>query len=448
MNDVLDSSPAAADPAPDSRTRDARRLARLGLIAAMVSRLFGRLVGIGLVVVLAREADPHTVAVYGYLLGTATLVNVFTDLGVAAVAGREVAAGRLPADGALHAALGPQLVSVLAAAGITVLLTTVWGPDAIPTSALLLTVAFVVVGGLGNLWAEMLRAVGRVVLEGALQLGSAVVLVVAGIVVILLGGDATDLLLVVVAKEVVVLVVAVVLLRPRRRPEVASRALLQQGVWLAVAGTANVLMWRQGTLVSGGLGSISLLATYVVATRFLDAGVTVAHTAGFGLLPGLSALAADRPAFRASALHYLKLSALGGIAIAVLGVLLAGPATTIPFGEQWSVAVPAVRWVAVSALPILLAYVMFTVLLARGQVRTLGLSTVAGALTGLATSVLLMQVDPDPVDGVIGTLVGAAVTVTVMACALRDLLRPLDPTTVPAPTVPAPSGATDPEDAR
>jgi O-antigen/teichoic acid export membrane protein len=248
-------------------------------------------------------------------------------------------------------------------------------------------------------------------------------------------------------------VVAFVVLRPRRRPEVRSRALLQQGVWLAVAGTANVLMWRQGTLVSGGLGSIGLLATYVVATRFLDAGVTVAHTAGFGLLPGLSALAADRPAFRASALHYLRLTALGGLAIAVLGVLLAGPATTIPFGEQWADAVPAVRWVAVSALPILLAYVMFTVLLARGQVRTLGLSTVAGAITGTVSSVLLMRASPDPVDGVIGTLVGATVTVAVMAFALRDLLRPLDPTTssdlpVSAPSVPAPSGAPDTEEAR
>jgi len=134
-----------------------------------VSRLMGRLVGIVLVVVLAREAGDETVAVYGYLLGTATLVTMLTDLGVASIAGREVAAGRMPADGALRAALGPQLVSVLAAAGITVLLTEFWGPASVPTPALALTVLFVIAGGLVNLWAEVLRATGRVLLEGPLD---------------------------------------------------------------------------------------------------------------------------------------------------------------------------------------------------------------------------------------------------------------------------------------
>ena len=76
----------------------------------------------------------------------------FTDLGVAAVAGREVAAGRMPVDGALHAALIPQSVSVLAAAVATVLLTLVAGPASVPGMAIALTAAFVVVGGFVNLW--------------------------------------------------------------------------------------------------------------------------------------------------------------------------------------------------------------------------------------------------------------------------------------------------------
>src|SRR4051794_5945444 len=96
---------------PASRSTDGTQLARLGLAAAMISRLAGRLIGIVLVVALARKANANTVAVYGYLLGTATLVTVLTDLGVASVAGREVAAGRVSARGALAAALRPQLVS-------------------------------------------------------------------------------------------------------------------------------------------------------------------------------------------------------------------------------------------------------------------------------------------------------------------------------------------------
>jgi O-antigen/teichoic acid export membrane protein len=409
---------------PTAPAADGRRLAKLGLAAAMVSRLMGRLVGIVLVVVLAREAGDETVAVYGYLLGTATLVTMLTDLGVASIAGREVAAGRIPADGALRAALGPQLVSVLAAAGITVLLTEFWGPASVPTPALALTVLFVIAGGLVNLWAEVLRATGRVLLEGGLQLGSAVALVAVGTVVIHTGGSATDLLLVVLLKETAVLLVAVALLRPHRRPGVHTRTLLTQGLWMAVASTAVILLWRQGTLVVGATGSVGVLASYVVATRFFDAGVTVAHTAGFGLVPGLSALAADPEAFRRTARQYLVLAAVAGAVVAGLGVLLAGPLTTIPFGERWADAVPAVRIVALSGLPILFSYVAFTVFLARGQMAWLTGSVIAGTLTGIGATVALMLASPEPAYGVLGTTIGATVLALLLVVGLRDLLLP------------------------
>ena len=412
-----------ADPA--DRVADGRRLAGIGLIAAMGSRLIGRLVGIVLVVALAREADPGTVAVYGYLLGTATLVTVLTDLGVASVAGREVAAGRLPARGALSAALRPQLVSVLAAGAVTVLLCTVVGPDDVPTPALLLAVLFVIVGGLNNLWAELLRATGRVVLEGALQTGSAVALVVAGCAVVVLGGNADLLLLVVALKEVVLLLIGLVVLRPQRDPAVSARALLNQGVWVAVAGTAIVVLWRQGTMVVGGLGSVGMLATYVVATRYFDAGVTVAHTAGFGLAPGMSALATDPPAHRAAARRYLAVTTLAGAAVAVVGALLAGPLTTIPFGDEWASAVPAVRWIAVAALPVLLSHVSFTVLMSRGQQRWLAAATVTGAVTGVLSTLLLVHWRDEASSGVIGTVIGAVIMLAIAAAGIRDVLLPL-----------------------
>jgi O-antigen/teichoic acid export membrane protein len=406
------------------QAHDGRRLARLGLIAAMVSRLFGRVVGIVLVVVLAREADPETVAVYGYLLGTATLVTSFTDLGVASVAGREVAAGRMPADGALRAALGPQLVSVLVAAVLTTLLSAMWGPGQLSAATLVLAVLFVIVSGLNNLWAELLRATGRVVLEGALQLGSAAGLVGVGALVVVAGGDATDLLAVVALKEVVALLIAVCVIRPRRRTQVNSRMLLRSGVWLAVASTSLVVLWRQGTLVVGSTGSLAVLATYVVATRFFDAGVTVAHTAGFGLLPGMSALAGDPVAFRATARRYVGLAALAGLAVAAVGGAFAGPLTTLPFGAQWVTAVPAVRWVAISGLPILLGYVLFPVLIARGQSRWMVVSTVTGAVLGIAVTMLLVHLDASATSAVLGTGIGALVMVVLLLTGVRDLLLP------------------------
>jgi O-antigen/teichoic acid export membrane protein len=407
-------------------THHGARLAKLGLIAALVSRLFSRLVGILLVVLLARKAGTDTIAIYGYLLGTATLVATLTDLGVATIAGREVAAGRLPADGALRAALGPQAVSLVAAAAVTAVLTLVAGPAAVPPAALALTVAFVVVAGFNNLWSELLRATGRVKLEGSLQMGAAVALVVGGVVVVDNGGGASALLVIVVLKEAAVLAVAVWLIRPHRRPEAHSRQLLGQGVWLAVAGTALIFLWRQGTLVIGAAGTIGALATYVVASRFLDAGVTIAHTAGFGLVPGMSALAGDPPAFRRAARRYLGLAALLGVVIALVGLVAAGPMTIIPFGERWADAVPAVRLIALSGLPILVSFVAWPCLLARQQVRLVAVACLSATAVGLALSIALVAWRPDALSAVIGTAVGATVLAAVLLTGLRDLLgRPV-----------------------
>lgn len=402
------------------------RLARLGLVAAMVSRLTGRLVGILLVVVLARAAAPSTVAVYGYLLGTATMVLVLTDLGVASVASREVAAGRMPAAGALRAALPVQLVSVLAAAALTVVLTVFLGPEGAPPAAVLLAALFVVIGGLNNLWADLLRGTGRVMLEGALEIGSTALLVVAGIVVVEHGGGATALTAVVAAKEAVVLAISWGVLRPRRHPGLRSRTLLAQGMWIAVAGTSIVLLMREGTLVVGGLGTLGTLATYVVATRFFDAGATIAHTVGFGLGPGMAALARDRAAFRSAARRYLGLIAGLGVAVAVLGWLVAGPITTIPFGARWASAVPSVRMIAVCGLPLLLSYVAFTLLVARNQLRWLAASTVIGTLVGLGTTIALVLHRPTALSAVIGTTVGVTVLAALALAGLHDLFRPAE----------------------
>lgn len=412
---------------PDLGTTEApphhgARLARMGLIAAMVSRLFGRVVGILLVVIIAREADSDTVALYGYLLGTATLVATLTDLGVASIAGREVAAGRLPARETLWAALVPQTFSVLAAAAICVLLTVTVGPASVPASALWLTALFVVATGFLGLWGELLRATGRVMFEGALQMVGALLLVVVGIIVVHLGGDVTDLLIVVALKEVALLAVSVAVLPPRRDVSVRSRQLLGQSLWIAVAGTAIILLWRQGTLVVG-TGSIGALATYVVASRYLDAGVTIAHTTAFGLVPGMSALANDPAAFRHNARRYLGLATLLGAAVAVVGALAAHPLTVVPFGDRWSDAAPTVAAIAVSSLPIMVAFVTWPMLLARGQVRLVAIGSFAGLFTGLAVTTALFVRSDNPVAAAVGTGAGATVLALIMLSGIRDLFQ-------------------------
>jgi O-antigen/teichoic acid export membrane protein len=410
----------------DTAQRGAR-LARIGLAAALVSRVFARLVGIVLVVVLARKANTDTVAVYGYLLGTSSLVIALTSVGVGSIANREVAAGRMPVRGALWAALVPQSLSLVAAAVLTVVLTLELGPPAVPNTAVALTVGCVMLGGINNLYAELLRGAGRVLLEGALQMGSSVALVVGGVLVVEHSGSASALLVVVLAKEVAVLAVGLALIRPRRCAGVSGRALLGQSIWLAVAGTVLIVLWRQGMVVMGAVGSIGGLATYVVASRYLDVGVTLAHTASFGLRPGLSALAGDPAAMRSAVRRYLGLAGGLGLLVAVLGGFAAGPLVSVPFGPRWNDAVPAVRVIAVSGLPIMVSFVALAVLVARRQMRLVAFGAGTGASIGLAVSLVLVSGHPDALSAVIGTAVGVTVLAAVFLGGLRDLLTKIQP---------------------
>jgi O-antigen/teichoic acid export membrane protein len=407
-----------------SQSVSSARLARLGVLAAVSSRLFSRLVGILFVAVLAHRSSESTVAVYGYLLGTATLVATLTDLGVAGIAGREVAAGRLPADGALAAALPAQAVSILAACAITAGLAWVGGPAQLTITPVLLTLAFVAVNGMVNLWSELLRGQSRVLLEAAIQTLTSVMLVVGGLVVVDRGGNASDLLAVVAAKEVVGIVICWLALRPHRRPDVIRlRQLARQSVYLAVAGTAVVILWREGTILVGAFGSFAALASYVVASRFLDAGVTMASTIGFGLLPGASAASSDPVAFNHIARRYLSLVTVVGLVVAVLGFTLASPVTLTVFGNRWHDAIPAVRAISIAVAPIMIGYAAWFLLLACDQQRWLAVSATVGVVVASAVTGFWMIVGSAPLAAAGGTAAGAGVMMVLLLTRLARVLR-------------------------
>ncbi|NAZ87718.1 oligosaccharide flippase family protein [Kineococcus indalonis] len=404
------------EPEPDHVLRGAR-LARVGVAAALVSRVFGRLVGIVLVVVLARVSDPTTVALYGFLLGTVTLTASVTDLGVASLAGRDVAAGTAAAPAALRSALGPQALSAGLAVVLTCLLALLAGPAGVDAAVLVPCSAFVVANATFNLWAEVLRGAGRAVLEGLLQGASALLLVVAGSLAVLGGAGIVPLLWIVAGKELVVLLVAAVFLRPGGgSPDGPSfGALVRRSAWLAVAGTALIVLWRQGTVLVSALAPTRVLADYVVATRFLDAAVTLAHTLGIGLFPAIAALAhRDRRSARRQAQRYLGVVAAASVALAVLGVLLAGPVTTLLFGERWGSAVLTVRVLAAAAPFTVTGYLLWFALLAEEQERWLCLAAAAAAVTALSATAALLVAAPSAAAGAAGTGAGAVVLVVLL----------------------------------
>lgn len=418
-------APVETDRAADHR--HGSKLVRLGLAAAVVSRVAGRLVGIVLVTMLARHASAHTVAVYGYLLGTSSLVIGLTDLGVAAIAGREVAARRIPPGVALLSAAIPQAASLGVAAILTVALTLAIGPGSVPTSALVITVGFILTGGFNNLIAEVLRGTGRVVLEGLLQMGASTAVVVGGVLVIVADGHATALLAVVLGKEVVLLVIGLVLIPPRRGPGLSTGHLLRQSIWLALAGTALIGLWRQGMVLVGATGTISALAAYVVASRYLDAGVSLAYITSVGLRPGMCALAEHPMELRRAVRRYICLATVIGTVVAVVGWLAAGPLVSIPFGPRWHDADGPLRVIALSALPILLAYVALAALVARHQTRLVAIGSTSGTATGIVVSLVLMRWHPGAISPIIGTAVGATVVAALFLTGLRDLFGPDTP---------------------
>lgn len=411
---------------PDNLVAKAR-LVRVGVAAALISRIFGRLVGVILVVVLARVSDPTTVALYGFLLGTVTLMASLTDLGVASLASRDVAAGTAEPQAALRSALGPQALSIALAVGLTCLVAVLVGPAGVDTRTLVPCSVFVVANGLFNLWAEVLRGAGRVVLEGVLQGVSAAVLVAVGSLVVLAGAGIAPLLWVVAGKEVLVLVVAAVVLWPRAGTDagLGFAGLLKRSMWLAVAGSALVVLWRQGTLLVSAQASTRVLADYIVATRLLDATVTLAYTLGLGLFPGIAALAHQAPQAARRHIRRYLLGVLGVSApLGVLGVVLAAPVTTALFGGQWRSAVDAVRVLAVIAPLIMAAYLLWFALLAERQEKWLCVGAVAGAAAALLVTGVLLAATPTAAAGAVGTGVGVAVVLAVLALRFFLARRP------------------------
>ncbi|WP_409484485.1 lipopolysaccharide biosynthesis protein [Arsenicicoccus dermatophilus] len=409
---------------PD-QVRGSGRLARLGVVAALASRVFGRVVGVLFTFVLARTSPDATVAGYGYLLGTSSLILTISDLGVAAVSGREVARRRWTASAALAAALPIQGVTILGACAVMAGLVVVAKPVGVDTMSLVFTLAFMAANGLVNLWAELIRADGHVVAEAILQAVSPVLLVSAGVVVAMRGGTTADLLAVVAGKELVILLASLVILRPRRRRGmIRARELISSSFTLSVASTAIVLMWRQGAMLTGSHATEAVAAAYIVATRFQDAGATLSSTVGFGLLPGFAAAYEEsRAAFNSLVWRYLGRCVAVGLVAGGVGATFADPITLVAFGPRWAAAAPAVRVVALTAPAIMVVYVIWTALLVTHHERWMLWSAVAASVASIAATSYGIAVGAPLLGATLGTALGVHLLVVLLLLRLVPIIR-------------------------
>ena len=100
-----------------------------------------------------------------------------------------------------------------------------------------------------------------------------------------------------------------------------------------------------------------------------------------------------------------------------------GPRTG-PRLRRWARLPLALAVPAAAALPVLVTFVTWPVLLARHQVRHAAVACVAGTLVGVVTSVVLFLASPSATAPAVGTLAGATVLALAMLWGVRDLVRP------------------------
>ena len=370
-----------------SGVRSLGRAAR-GPAAVLGSRLFGKALSFGFIIVLVRNVGEHDVAAYSYLVALALTFSLLSDTGVAVIAGRDVARG----DVALGTAYRAGLPAVLAGCAVGALAVAAFGAvDSGPGStgmALAMTAAFVAVNGLFNFQCDLLRGDGRLGLEAGLQTIAGPLFVLVGTAVVLGGGGLALLMTAFALKEVLMLLLTQRFLPwPGRAPRTRGLAwtLLRAGILVSIASTCLAVVLRASLVVLSNVADVSEAAHYSVAYRFAEIAFMVAQVLGIALLPAMSVrFAADRGEGRRFALRLLGITTAVVAVVTPLLVWVTPAILVFAFGEGYRAAGPAAR-VLVSMLPVLMALSLaWNALIADRRERPLIVAGVAGVVAAAA----------------------------------------------------------------
>jgi len=375
-------------------------------------------------IVLAHRQSLRTFASYNYLLVLASTVSVILDSGVGLVANREVSSGRLDVAAAYRAALPTQMAtSVLAAAGVGALGVLLPGPVS-GHWAVLWTAIFILMIGLFDGQAELLRGAGRPWVEAGLQLLAAALQVGLGLAVVLGGYGLAALMAVLAIKQALVVGLAQLWLPTPRvgggDPPGLWRVFLRRGLWLGAATTFSVIAGRAAQLALGNLASATQVAHFAVATRYLELASMLCATVAFGLLPSMADRARRAPERRRRFLARLLAVALGGsVALAALLLPIVPWLTVAVFGARYRGAVGASE-VFVACLPVLmLSSIAWYALIAEGLERRVALAAGVGAGIG-GVALVWIALHPTALTAAGATMAGLAATA---ALALGSLSR-------------------------
>lgn len=292
-------------------------------------------------VLAARLLSKHEFGIYSYVLVLANTFGILADPQVSMVAGRDVASGRHSAASSFWSAIPV----VLAGGTISALAMLAFGlVDQGPgttTGVLAIAGAYVVFNRTYGLGTDMLRSLGRVGTEAAIEVSGTVALVSLASVLAASGaGIAVVLGAFVVHAALASLACYAALFRDVGGPirtQGRWRGLLGTGIRLSVAASATAVATRSPLIILGSAGSAVAVATYSAGLRFADSVYLLTLTAGQALLPSTAALAGVDPRRAARLTRRVILLALvvGGIATAV-GVGLGGSLTGTVLGSKYT----------------------------------------------------------------------------------------------------------------
>lgn len=388
----------------------------IGALAAIGSRLLGRLLALAFIALLARRQSQLVFAEYNYLLILAAAVSVITDSGVATVAAREVARAEVAPAAAYRATIVVQVVTGVSAGLLVGALGVLAPGPGRNLLALLFLTAFIAVTSIFNLQAELLRASGRPLVEGGLQLLAGLLQLGLGAAVLLGGGGLAAVLGTLALKQVAIAALAQAWLpAPWSAPadRRLRRRLLRRGLWLGGASTLGAVMWRAGALVLGNVGSVASVADFAVSSRVLELTSLVAYTLGIGMLPAVSRRASASPhSMRRFAVRITVGLTLAAVLVTVPAILLTGPVTVAIFGARYQAAVlPAQILVGVTPL-VVLHYTAWMLLVAERHERWVTAAAATGACTALG-GIALIVYRPEATVTAVATVTAITAATTV-----------------------------------
>jgi O-antigen/teichoic acid export membrane protein len=371
---------------------DRRLLARSSLTFA--SRAFTRLSGAVLVVALARLLTLDEFAAYAYLIALIALVVVAGDTGVGLLASRDVAAGRAEPGAAFWSATPIVLGAAALSAGLLAAFAAVFSGPTPRASAIVLAAAVVAGRSLFVFAAGMLRGLGRLELEAALQLGGAVAFVLGAVAAAAAGLGVAGVLAVLLAKDVASSAVALALLgrdvRPASRPARVLR-LLARGLRIGVATTGLAVATQTPLLLLANTAPADEVARFAAPFRLADAALFLAVAAGVALLPGLAHVGETE---RARALRLVRRAILvaftASAAASAALVPLAGVVVTLLFGARFEEAAGPARFL-LGGLPVYAVVgLAWYALIALGREGFVLRASLAGATASVLASAFLV----------------------------------------------------------